>query len=254
MNKLFDLTGKIALVTGSGRGLGFTIAKGYVEVGAKVILNDVVQEELDKAIEQLRAIGGVVTGYRFDVTNAEEVEQCVADAEADFGPIDILVNNAGIHRRAPLAEMTPENFRKVVDVNLTSAFIVGQAVAKRMIARNKGKIINIASLNAIMARPNIANYSSAKGGLLMLTKSMATEWGKYNINTNAIGPGYFKTELTRILVEDPAFDAWVKSKVPLARWGDPEELIGTAIYLAAPASDYVNGFTIYVDGGWQACL
>ncbi len=254
MNKLFDLTGKIALVTGSGRGLGFTIAKGFVEAGAKVILNDVVQEELDKAIEQLRAIGGEVTGYRFDVTDAEEVEKSVADAEANFGPIDILVNNAGIHRRAPLVEMTPENFRKVLDVNLTSAFIVGQAVAKRMITRNHGKIINIASLNAIMARPNISNYSSAKGGLLMLTKSMATEWGKYNINTNAIGPGYFKTELTRILVEDPAFDSWVKSEVPLARWGEPEELIGTAVYLASPASDYVNGFTIYVDGGWQACL
>jgi len=254
MNKLFDLTGKTALITGSGRGLGFTFAKGYVEAGARVVLNDVSREELDKAMATLREMGGDVAGYVFDVTDAEQVEKNVAAIEAEVGPIDILINNAGIHRRAPLEEMTPENFRKVVDVNLTSAFIVGQAVAKRMITRKRGKIINITSLNSIMARPNIGNYCAAKGGLAMLTKSMATEWGKYNINTNAIGPGYFKTELTRVLVEDPAFDAWVKSEVPLARWGDPEDLIGTAVYLAAPASDYVNGFTVFVDGGWQACL
>lgn len=254
MKELFDLTGKIALITGSGRGLGFTFAKGYVEAGVRVVVNDVSQEELDKAVAALKAIGGDVVGYCFDVTDEEQVEKSVADIEAQFGPIDILINNAGIHRRAPLEELSAENFRKVVDVNLTSAFIVGQSVAKRMITRKRGKIINITSLNAVMARPNIGNYCAAKGGLTMLTKSMATEWGRHNITTNAIGPGYFKTELTRILVEDPAFDAWVKSEVPLGRWGDPEDLIGAAVFLAAPASDYINGHTIYVDGGWQACL
>lgn len=254
MNGLFDLTGKIILITGGGRGLGFSFAKGYVQAGARVVLNDINQAELDKALPALRELGGDVAGYCFDVSDEAGVEKGIAAIEAEVGPIDVLVNNAGIHRRAPLDQMTAADFRKVVDVNLTSAFIVGQAVAKRMIERRKGKIINIASLNSIMARPNIGNYCAAKGGLVMLTKSMATEWGKYNINTNAIGPGYFKTDLTRPLVEDPTFDAWVKSEVPLARWGDPDDLIGTAVYLASAASDYVNGFTVYVDGGWQACL
>ncbi len=254
MNGLFDLTGKIILITGGGRGLGFSFAKGYVQAGARVVLNDINQAELDKALPALREMGGDVAGYCFDVSDEAGVEKGIAAIEAEVGPIDVLVNNAGIHRRAPLDQMTAADFRKVVDVNLTSAFIVGQAVAKRMIERRKGKIINIASLNSVMARPNIGNYCAAKGGLVMLTKSMATEWGKYNINTNAIGPGYFKTDLTRPLVEDPTFDAWVKSEVPLARWGDPDDLIGTAVYLASAASDYVNGFTVYVDGGWQACL
>jgi gluconate 5-dehydrogenase len=201
MQNIFDLTGKIALITGSARGLGFTFAKGYVQAGARVVLNDVSQEELDKAIATLKEMGGEAFGYCFDVTDQEAVEKCVAEIEAKIGPIDILINNAGIQRRAPLDEMTADTFRKVVDVNLTSAFIVGQSVAKRMITRKRGKIINITSLNAVMARPNIGNYCAAKGGLTMLTKSMATEWGRHNITTNAIGPGYFKTELTRILVE-----------------------------------------------------
>lgn len=254
MNNLFDLTGKIILITGGGRGLGFSFAKGYVQAGARVVLNDISQAELDAAIPELKELGGDVTGYCFDVADQAQVEENIAKIEAEVGPIDVLVNNAGIHRRNPLEEMTADDFRKVVDVNLVSAFLVGQSVAKRMITRKKGKIINITSLNAVMARPNIGNYCAAKGGLTMLTKSMATEWGKYNINTNAIGPGYFKTALTQPLVDDPAFDSWVKSEVPLARWGVPDDLIGTAIYLAAPASDYVNGFTVYVDGGWQACL
>lgn len=254
MNGLFDLTGKVALITGSARGLGFCFAEGFAKAGVKVVLNDVIQAELDKAVQTLKDKGGDVTGYLFDVSDYDQVEKCVAEIEAQVGPIDILINNAGIHRRAPLEELTPENWRKVVDVNLTSAFIVGQCVAKRMITRKRGKIINITSLNAEMARPSIANYCAAKGGLKMLTKSMATEWGKYNIKTNAIGPGYFKTDLTKNLVEDPIFDAWVKSEVPLGRWGDPEDLIGSAIFLASAASDYVNGHTIYVDGGWQACL
>ena len=174
--------------------------------------------------------------------------------EEQVGPIDILINNAGIHRRAPLSEMTMEEWTQVIQINLNAVFYISQQVANRMIPRKKGKIINISSLNAEGARPAIANYCSAKGGLNALTRSMAAEWGPHNIQTNGIGPGYFKTDLTRVLADNPEFDAWVRQEVPLQRWGDPEELVGTAIYLASRASDYVNGFTIYVDGGWRSSL
>lgn len=254
MNELFDVKGKIILITGSARGLGLSFAKGFLQVGAKVVLNDIVHTELEKTVPTLKDMGYDVAGFCFNVADEQQVKKNVEEIESEIGPIDILVNNAGIHRRAPLEELTAEDWRKVIEVNLTSAFIVGQSVAKRMITRRRGKIINITSLNAELARPNIANYCAAKGGLKMLTKSMATEFGKYNINTNAIGPGYFKTDMTKSLTEDPAFDAWVKSEVPLGRWGVPEDLIGTAIFLASAASDYINGYTIYVDGGWQACL
>lgn len=253
-NPLFDIEGKIALITGSGRGLGLCYAKGYLKAGATVILNDVVQKDLDETVAQLRSEGYNAYGYCFDVSDEEAVKTAVDRMEQEVGPIDILINNAGIHRRAPLEEMTAANWRKVIDVNLTSAFLVGQAVALHMIKRGKGKIINITSLNAELARTNIANYSSAKGGLKMLTKSMATEWGKYGLTCNAIGPGYIQTALTQSLVDDPQFDAWVKSEVPMGRWGVPEDIVGTAIFLGSPASDYINGYTIYVDGGWQACL
>lgn len=253
-NPLFDIEGKIALITGSGRGLGLSYAKGYLKAGAIVILNDIVQEELDATVKQLQEEGYKAYGYAFDVSDEAAVNEAIEKMEQEVGPIDIVINNAGIHRRAPLEEMTAANWRKVIDVNLTSAFLVGQAVAKHMIKRGKGKIINITSLNAELARTNIANYSSAKGGLKMLTKSMATEWGKYGLTCNAIGPGYIQTALTQPLVDDPQFDGWVKSEVPLGRWGVPEDIVGTAIFLGSPASDYINGFTIYVDGGWQACL
>lgn len=253
-NPIFDIEGKIALITGSGRGLGLSYAKGYLEAGATVILNDISQNELEQTVNTLRADGFNAYGYCFDVSDGEAVNSMIDKMELEVGPIDILINNAGIHRRAPLEEMTAADWRKVIDVNLTSAFLVGQAVALKMIQRGKGKIINITSLNAELARTNIANYSSAKGGLKMLTKSMATEWGKYGLTCNAIGPGYIQTALTQSLVDDPKFDAWVKSEVPLGRWGLPEDIVGTAIFLGSPASDYINGYTIYVDGGWQACL
>ena len=249
MTNIFSLEGRVALVTGSAQGLGNVIARGMKDAGAKVVLSDVNPATLQAAAAELG-----VPGYAFDISNEPQVVEAVAKIKAEVGPIDILVNNAGIHKRNLLIDMPVENWRKVIDVNLSGAFIVGRAVARGMIARQYGKIINIASINAMMVRPNIGNYCAAKGGIVTLTKSMATEWGAYNINVNAIDPGYFLTDLTKPLSEDESFDAWVKSEVPLKRWGDPKDLIGVAVMLASPASDYISGQTIYVDGGWQACL
>ena len=254
MNDLFSLEGRVALVTGSARGLGYAVARGLLDAGSKVVLSDVSPSALDRARASLRAEGYEAPAWVFDISDEREVTEAVPAIERDVGPIDILVNNAGIHRRNPLIDMPVEDWRKVIDVNLSGAFIVGRAVARGMIARRRGKIINIASINARMVRPEIGNYCAAKGGLVTLTKSMATEWGEYNINVNAIGPGYFLTDLTRPLSEDPEFDAWVKSEVPLRRWGKPGDLVGLAVMLASSASDYISGQTIYVDGGWQACL
>jgi len=254
INQMFDLSGKIALITGSSRGLGLAYAEGYLKAGATVVLNGSHQDALDRTVAALREKGYPAYGRCFDVSDEKQVEENVAWIEKEIGPIDILINNAGIHRRHMLAEMPAEDWRRVIDVNLTSAFLVGKAVANRMIPRGHGKIINVTSLNAELARANIGNYSAAKGGLKMLTKSMATEWGRFGVTVNAVGPGYIETDLTKKLVEDPQFDGWVKSEVPLGRWGRPEDIVGTTIFLGASASDYINGFTVYVDGGWQACL
>ena len=254
MSNLFSLEGRVALITGSAQGLGFTIAKGMIEAGARVVLSDVSAAALEKAQATLREEGLDAAAYVFDISNEPQVTEAVAAIEKAVGPIDILVNNAGIHKRSLLIDMPVENWRKVIDVNLSGAFIVGRAVARGMIERRRGKIVNIASINAMMVRPNIGNYCAAKGGIVTLTKSMATEWGQYNINVNAIGPGYFLTDLTRPLSEDPEFDAWVKSEVPLRRWGDPQDLVGLAVMLSSPAANYISGQTIYIDGGWQACL
>jgi gluconate 5-dehydrogenase len=254
MKNLFDVTNKIVLITGSSRGLGFIFATGFAQAGATVIVNGTNTEAVQKALKEIQQRGGHAEGYPFDVTNEAEVIQNIAGIQKNVGPIDILINNAGIHRRAPLDELTMENWRAVIEVNLTAAFFVAQCVARGMIERRQGKIINITSLNAEAARPTIGNYCAAKGGLTMLTKAMATEWGKYNIQCNAIGPGYFITDLTQPLVENPEFDAFVKQSVPLGRWGDPAELIGPAIFLASNASSYITGRTIYVDGGWRALL
>ncbi|MDO4548114.1 MAG: SDR family oxidoreductase [Clostridia bacterium] len=254
MNDIFDLTGKIALITGSARGLGNTVAGGLLKAGATVVINDVSDEALKAAREDFAQKGYDVPGYAFDISDEPAVEKAVAAIEREVGPIDILVNNAGIHRRNLLIDMPVEDWRKVIDVNLSGAFIVGRAVARGMIKRARGKIVNISSINAMMVRPNIGNYCAAKGGIVTLTKSMATEWGKYNITVNAVGPGYFLTDLTRPLSEDPQFDAWVKSEVPLCRWGNPEDMIGLVLLLSSSGSDYISGQTIYIDGGWQACL
>jgi gluconate 5-dehydrogenase len=254
MKSLFDIEGKIVLITGSSRGLGFALARGFCDAGAIVVLNGTSEETLKTSVETLKKSGGRVTGYAFDVTQPDEVAKNIALIEEKVGPISVLVNNAGIQRRAPLEQMSLNDWKTVLDVDLNSVFIVSQAVAKYMIQRRYGRIINITSLNAEASRNTIANYCAAKGGLKMFTKSMATEWGKYNILTNAIGPGYFSTDLTKPLQNDPNFDSWVKSEVPLQRWGKPEELAGAAIFLSSEAASYVNGHTIYVDGGWQACL
>ena len=254
MTNLFDITDRIVLVTGSSRGIGLSLAKGFAEAGAIVVMNGTRPESFAEEVDKMQVKKYKVHGVAFDVTNEDEVAKSIQYTEETIGPIDILVNNAGIQRRYPLEEMPLEDWKKVLDVDLNSVFIVSQAVAKYMIPRKKGRIINITSLNAEAARPTIANYCAAKGGLKMFTKSMATEWGKYNILTNAIGPGYFFTDLTQPLSKDPKFDAWVKSEVPLQRWGNTDELIGAALFLASDASSYVNGHTLYVDGGWQACL
>jgi gluconate 5-dehydrogenase len=254
MADLFDVSGQVILITGSSRGLGFAFATGFAKAGAKVVVNGTSSRTVDPAVERIRQQGGLAWGYPFDVTDDDRVEQSIARIEREVDPIDVLINNAGIQRRAPLEELTLENWMAVIDVNLTSVFIVTKHVGQAMIERKRGTIINVSSLNAEGSRPTIANYCAAKGGLEAFTRSIATEWGKYNVRANAIAPGYFITDLTRPLVDDPAFDAWVRQNVPLGRWGDPSELVGTAIFLASKASSYISGRVIAVDGGWRASL
>lgn len=253
-NPLFDLTGRTALVTGSSQGIGFSLARGLGQAGAALVLNGRDEKKLAAAAEVLRGEGLKVSVAAFDVTNGAAVEQAVARIEAEAGPIGILVNNAGIHRRAPLAEMTEAQWREVIDTNLTSAFLVTRHVAPRMIARGTGKIIHTCSLMSEVCRPTTGNYAAAKGGLKMLTRAMATEWAKHNLQINGIGPGYFETELTKPLVENPEFNKWICTRTPAGRWGKPEELVGAAVFLAAPASNFVNGQIIYVDGGLLSAI
>jgi gluconate 5-dehydrogenase len=253
-NPLFDLTGRTALITGSSQGLGLALARGLGAAGASLVLNGRDVTKLAAAAATLRAEGLKVTTAAFDVTNAEAIAQAVARVETEVAPIDILVNNAGIHRRAPLAEMTETQWREVLDTNLTSAFLVTRQVAPRMIARRSGKIINTCSLMSEVCRPSTGNYAAAKGGLKMLTRAMATEWACHNLQINAIGPGYFATELTQPLVDNPEFNKWICGRTPAGRWGRPEELVGTAVFLASGASNFVNGQIIYVDGGLLSAI
>jgi gluconate 5-dehydrogenase len=252
--QLFDLTGRIALVTGSSQGLGLTIARGLGEAGATLILNGRNQEKLQRAVAALLGAGLKVTGCAFDVSDARQVQERIPALEREVGPIHILVNNAGIQRRGPLENVEEAVWREVLNTNLTAVFLLSRQVAQGMIARRGGKIINVCSLMSEMARPTVGPYTAAKGGVKMLTKSMAVEWGKYNIQINGLGPGYFATEMNRPLKEDPQFDAWIRSRTPAGRWGDPEELIGAAVFLASRGSDFVNGQIIYVDGGILAAL
>jgi gluconate 5-dehydrogenase len=253
-NSLFDLTGRTALITGSSQGLGLAMARGLAQAGAALVLNGRDELKLAAAAERLRAEGARVTTAAFDVTDGAAVARAVEKIEAQFAPIDILINNAGIHRRAPLAEMTEAQWREVLDTNLTSAFLVARAVAPRMIARRTGKIINICSVMSDVTRPTIGNYAAAKGGLKMLTRAMAVEWAKHGVQTNAIAPGYFATELSRPLMENAEFDRWIRGRTPAGRWGQPEELVGAAVFLASRASAFVNGQMLAVDGGLLAAL
>lgn len=252
--KLFDLTGKVALVTGGTQGLGFDIAKGLGEAGAKIILNARNPTKLQAGVEAMKKLGIDCEGVLFDTTNSQEIEAGIVKAENEIGPIDILVNNAGIIKRTPLEEMADEDFDAVLHTNLSGVFKVSKAVAKRMIQRKSGKIINMCSMMSELGRPNVGAYAASKGGLKMLTKNMAAEWAQHNIQVNGIGPGYYITELTKPLVEDEKFNSFIINRTPARRWGLPHELAGAAVFLASKASDFVNGQVIYVDGGILAVL
>ena len=251
---LFDLGGRIALVTGSTAGLGQAIAKGLGEAGATLIVNGRNQERLASTVEDFRKAGLKTHAYGFDVTSFAAVRESVERIEKEVGPIDILVNNAGIQRRGLLLDMPEETWEEVMRHNLTSVFLVAKAVAPGMISRKRGKIINIVSLTSEVARRTIGPYTASKGGVRQLTKTMCVEWAAHNIQVNAIGPGYFRTELNAALQADPEFDKWVCARTPAGRWGEPEELIGVATFLASSASDFVNGQMVYVDGGLLASI
>ncbi len=251
---LFDLTGRVALVTGATSGLGHAIARGLAAAGATVVVNGRDAERISGAVEAFRAEGLQAFGSRFNVTEAGEIASEVERIEAEIGPIDILVNNAGIQRRAPMLEMDTATWDEVVRTNLTGVFLVAQAVARGMVQRRRGKIINIASLTSEVARKTIAPYTAAKGAVKQLTKSMCVEWAPFNVQVNAIGPGYFATPLNSALMNDVAFDTWVKGRTPAGRWGDPKELVGAAVFLSSAASDFVNGQVVYVDGGILASM
>jgi gluconate 5-dehydrogenase len=251
---LFNIEGKKILVTGSTGGLGLVMAEGLAREGAFVILNGRTPGKVEDTVRLFLGKGYKACGYAFDISSAGEVEHQMAIMEKEHGIPDVLVNNAGIQHRGPLEEFKLEDWNRVLNTNLTGAFIATNALIKGMINRQKGKIINICSLQSELARASIAPYATSKAGLNMLTKAMATEWAKHNIQVNAIGPGYFKTELTKALWENPEFDTWLCNRTPAHRWGNPEELLGALIFLASDASSYVNGQIIYVDGGMTACV
>jgi gluconate 5-dehydrogenase len=251
---LFDLNGRTALVTGSSRGLGRAIAEGMAKAGARLVINGTDRARVETAVGELRAAGFAAEGAAFDVTDEAAVVSAFEGFDKAGIEIDILVNNAGIQMRKPLVEFSSADWRKVIETNLTSAFIIGREAAKRMIPRKRGKIINIASLASELARPTIAPYTAAKAGIKNLTKSMAVEWAASGIQANAIGPGYMLTDMNQALMSNIDFNNWLMSRVPAKRWGNPDELVGAAIFLASSASNYVNGQTIYVDGGMLAAM
>ncbi len=256
----FSLEGKIALVTGASYGIGFAIATGLANAGAKIVFNDIKQELVDKGIESYKAIGIEAKGYVCDVTDEAAVNAMVADIAATVGAVDILVNNAGIIARVPMHEMSADHFRKVVDIDLNAPFIMAKAVLPAMMERRSGKIINICSMMSELGRETVSAYAAAKGGLKMLTRNIASEYGEYNIQCNGIGPGYIATPQTAPLREKQAdgtphpFDSFILAKTPAARWGNPEDLAGPAVFLASEASDFVNGHVLYVDGGILAYI
>jgi gluconate 5-dehydrogenase len=254
----FDIAGRTALVTGSSRGIGRALAQGLLEAGCSVALHGRDRAALDAAAAELGAAtgrsGGRVHPVVFDVTDGDAVRAGIEAVRGELGELDILVNNAGVQHRAPLLEFPDEAWARVLETNLTSAFLVARAVAAGMVERGRGKIVNVASLQSELARAGTGPYAASKGGVKMLTRAMCAEWGPAGVQVNAIGPGYFKTELTAALVADPEFDAWVRGRTPAGRWGKVEDLVGALLFLASPASDYVNGQVLYVDGGMSAVI
>lgn len=251
---IFSLKTKRALVTGSSQGIGLALAEGLARAGASVILNGRDPAKLASAKTNLEAMGLAVSAAQFDVTSEDEVDAAISRIESQQGPIDILVNNAGMQFRTPLEDFPLAKWRELMRVNVESAFIVGKAVARGMIARKAGKVINISSVQSELGRPTIAPYTATKGAIKMLTKGMCADWAKHGLQINAIGPGYFKTPLNQALVDNPEFSAWLEKRTPAGRWGTVDELIGAAVFLASPASSFVNGHILYVDGGITSVL
>jgi gluconate 5-dehydrogenase len=252
--KIFDLSGRRALITGSSQGIGFALARGLASAGAEIVLNGRNPDRLAAAAETLQAGGASVRQAVFDATDAAAVSAGVDKVEQEAGAIDILINNAGMQFRTPLQDYPLEKWHELMRTNIDSAFLVGQAVARHMIGRKAGKIINICSVQSELGRPGIAPYAATKGALKMLTKGMCIDWAGFGIQVNGIGPGYFKTELNQALVDDPEFSAWLEKRTPAGRWGNVEELTGAAIFLSSDASSFVNGHILYVDGGITASL
>lgn len=253
---LFDIKGKNALVTGSTHGLGMAMARGLGLAGATIVVNgNSSQEKIDNAVAEYKKEGINAVGYKFNVANEAEVMAAISKIETEVGQIDILINNAGIIKRTPLIEMEVEDFKAVIDIDLVSPFIVSKHVVKGMISRKEGKVINICSMMSELGRNSVGAYAAAKGGLKMLTQNMATEWAKHNIQVNGIGPGYFATSQTApIRVEGHPFNDFIINRTPAAKWGDPNDLAGSAIFLSSKASDFVNGHILYVDGGILATI
>lgn len=252
--QMFDLTNQRALITGSSQGIGFALARGLAGAGAEIVLNGRDEAKLSAAADELRKGGATVHQLSFDATDHEAVKAAVDGFEAATGPIDILINNAGMQHRCELHNFPADAFERLLQTNVASVFHVGQAVARHMIERGKGKIINIASVQTSLARPGIAPYTATKGAVGNLTKGMATDWAQYGLNCNAIAPGYFDTPLNAALVADDEFSAWLAKRTPAGRWGDVDELVGAAVFLSSAASSFVNGHTLYVDGGITASL
>ena len=260
MNNMFDLTGKVALVTGASYGIGYAIAKGLAGAGAKIVFNDINEELVNKGLESYKADGIDAKGYVCDVTDEDAAAELIKKIEKEVGIVDILVNNAGIIKRIPMCDMAATDFRKVVDVDLIAPFIMSKAVIPSMMKKGHGKIINICSMMSELGRETVSAYAAAKGGLKMLTRNICSEFGAHNIQCNGIGPGYIATPQTAPLREKQPdgtphpFDSFILAKTPAGRWGDPEDLMGPAVFLASDASNFVNGHVLYVDGGILAYI
>ncbi|MCA0425692.1 MAG: SDR family oxidoreductase [Proteobacteria bacterium] len=251
---LFDLSGRTALITGSSRGLGRAIAEGLGRAGARLLINGTTTVGVNAAVAEMQSSGLNAEGVVFNVTDEAAIVSAFNALDARDIAVDILVNNAGIQFRKPMVDLDTADWQRVIDVNLTSAFVIGREAARRMIPRGHGKIINIGSLTSALARATVAPYTVAKGGIKLLTQAMTAEWAIHGIQANAIGPGYMLTDMNEALINNPDFDAWVKGRTPAKRWGKPEELVGTAVFLASSASNYVSGQIIYVDGGMISVL